>query len=93
MEQSDAQPSLGNTGNPSLWIDTHLLEMKTQDYYGFKRWTSAKSIQGVFTLKQRPRPPTKISFKGGSHLSNPNPSTFLASSNLGDEISFKGGSL
>jgi hypothetical protein len=50
-------------------------------------------IPGVITLKQRPRPPTKISFKGCSHLSNPNPSTFLASPNLGDEISFKGGSL
>jgi hypothetical protein len=47
----------------------------------------------VLTLKQRPRPPTKVSFKGGSHLSTPNPSTFLASPNLGDEISYKGGSL
>jgi hypothetical protein len=43
MEQSYTQAYLGNTGNPSLWIDTHLLEMKTQDFYGFKRWPSAKS--------------------------------------------------
>jgi hypothetical protein len=50
-------------------------------------------ILGGLTLNQRPRLPTKVSFKGGSHLSTPNPSTFLASSNLGDEISFKGGSL
>jgi hypothetical protein len=50
-------------------------------------------IPGVLTLNQRPRPPTKVSSKGGSHLDIPNPSTFLASSNLGDEISFKGGSL
>jgi hypothetical protein len=50
-------------------------------------------IPGVPTLKQRPRPPTKVSFKDGSHLSTPNPSTFLVSPNLGDKISFKGGSL
>jgi hypothetical protein len=50
-------------------------------------------IPGALNLKQRPRPPTKVSFKGGSHLGTPNPSTFLASSNLGYEISFKGGSL
>jgi hypothetical protein len=50
-------------------------------------------ISDVLTLKQRPRPPTKVSFKGDSHLCTPNPYTFLAFSNLGDEISFKGGSL
>jgi hypothetical protein len=43
MEQSYTQASWRNIGNPSLWIDTHLLEMKSQDYYGFKRWPSAKS--------------------------------------------------
>jgi hypothetical protein len=48
--------------------------------------------QGVSDWTQRPRLPTKVSFKGGSHLRNLNP--FLISlSNLGDEISFKGGSL
>jgi hypothetical protein len=50
-------------------------------------------IPGVLTLNERPRLPTKVSFKGGSHLGTPNPSTLLASPNLGDEISFKGGSL
>jgi hypothetical protein len=35
----------------------------------------------------------EFSFKGGSHLGNPNLSFLLAFSNLGDEISFKGGSL
>jgi hypothetical protein len=53
----------------------------------------SSQIPGVLTLNQRPKPPTKVSFKGGSHLSTPNPSIFLASPNLGDEISFKGGSL
>jgi hypothetical protein len=50
-------------------------------------------IPGVLSLNQRLRLPTRVSFKGGSHPSTPNPSTFLASPNLGDEISFKGGSL
>jgi hypothetical protein len=36
MEQSDAQVSMWNTRNPSLWIDTHLLEMKTEAYYESK---------------------------------------------------------
>jgi hypothetical protein len=49
--------------------------------------------QGVPGWTQEPWLPTKVSFKGGSHLGNPNPSFFLASPNLGDEISFKGGSL
>jgi hypothetical protein len=42
---------------------------------------------------ERPRLPTKVSFKGGGHIGNPNPSFFLASPNLRDEISFKGGRL
>jgi hypothetical protein len=66
-----------------------------------KGWASAKSKddpvpsqdQGVFVETQVSRLPTKVSFKGGSHLGNPNPSFFLASLNLGDEVSFKGGSL
>jgi hypothetical protein len=49
--------------------------------------------QGVPGWTQGHRLPTKVSFKGGSHLGNPNPSCVLASPNLGDEISFKGGSL
>jgi hypothetical protein len=71
----------------SLWIDTHLLEMKIKTNYGFKRWPSVKSKddpvpsqdQGVSGWTQRLRLPTKVSFKGGSHLGNPNPSFFLAS--------------
>jgi hypothetical protein len=49
--------------------------------------------QGVPGWTQGHRLPTKDSFKGCSHLGNPNPSFFLASPNLGDEISFKGGNL
>jgi hypothetical protein len=53
----------------------------------------SSQIPGVLTVNQRPRLPTKVSFKGGSPPSIPNLSFFLASSNLGDEIYFKGGSL
>jgi hypothetical protein len=35
--------------------------------------------QGVSDWTQRPRLPTKVSFKGGSHLGNPIPTFFLAS--------------
>jgi hypothetical protein len=35
----------------------------------------------------------EFSFKGGSHLSTPKPFYPSSLSNLGDEISFKGGSL
>jgi hypothetical protein len=49
--------------------------------------------QSVSSWIQGPRLPTKVSFKGGSHLGNPNLSFFLASPNLEDDISFKGGSL
>jgi hypothetical protein len=37
--------------------------------------------------------PQKFLLRVVAHLSNPKPSFFLASPNLGDEISFKGGSL
>jgi hypothetical protein len=94
MEQSYTQASLRNTGDPSLWIDTHLLEMKIESNYSFKRWPSAKSNPRCSYFKNKDLDcPQKFPFKGGSHLSTPNPSTLLASSNLGDEISFKGGSL
>jgi hypothetical protein len=49
--------------------------------------------QGVSDWTQRPRLPTKVSFKGGSHLGNLKPYFLSSLSNLGDEISFKGGSL
>jgi hypothetical protein len=35
--------------------------------------------QGVLDEPQEPRLPTKVSFKGGSHLGNPMPSFFLTS--------------
>jgi hypothetical protein len=93
MELRYAQAPLRNTGNPVLRIDTHLLEMKIEVTIDSKDDSVPSQIPGVLTLNQRLGLPTKVSFKGGSHLSTPNPSTFLASSNLGDEISFKGGSL
>jgi hypothetical protein len=107
MEQVYTQATLEEGWRPSLWIDTHLLEMKKEANYGFKRCTQRKRTnfiypfftqsrsqnQGVSGWTQRPRLTTKVSFKGGSHLSNPNLSCLLASPNLGDEICFKGGSL
>jgi hypothetical protein len=51
------------------------------------------SDQGVSGWTQGPRLPTKVSFKGGSHLGNLDPLFLSSLSNLGDEISFKGGSL
>jgi hypothetical protein len=36
MEQSYTQAYLRNIGNPSLRVDTHLLEMKIESSYGFK---------------------------------------------------------
>jgi hypothetical protein len=100
-EQGYNQATLEDGVCPRLWIDTHLLEMKIETNYGFKRWPSAESKddpvpsqnQGVSGWTEEPRLPTKVSFKGGSHLGNPNLSFFLASPNLGDEISIKGGTL
>jgi hypothetical protein len=75
--------------------------MKMKTIYEFKRRPSVKSKddlvpsqdQGEFGRTQEPRLPTKVSFKGGSHLGNPKPYFLSSLSNLGDEISFKGGSL
>jgi hypothetical protein len=61
--------------------------MKEKTNYGFKGSSSAKSKddlvpsqdQGVFVETQVSRLPTKVSFKGGSHLGNPVPTLFLAS--------------
>jgi hypothetical protein len=52
----------------SVWIDTHLLEMRIETNYGFKRWPVPSQNQGVPHLnpKKKPRLPTKVSFKGGS---------------------------
>jgi hypothetical protein len=49
--------------------------------------------QGVSGWTQGLRLPKKVYFKGGSHLDNPKPYFLSSLSNLGDEISFKGGSL
>jgi hypothetical protein len=64
-------------------IDTHVLEMKVEATYGTKDDPVPSQNQGVPRLNPRPRLPTKVSFKGGSPPSIPNPSFFLASPNLG----------
>jgi hypothetical protein len=67
--------------------------MKVEATYGTKDDPVPSQNQGVPRLNPRSRLPTKISFMGGSPPRIPSPSFFLASPNLGDEISFKGGSL
>jgi hypothetical protein len=58
-----------------------------------QRMTQCQVSTKVFLVEtQVSRLPTKVSFKGGSHLGNLKP-TFSSLSNLADEISFKGGSL
>jgi hypothetical protein len=42
-EESYTQATLRKIGCHSVWIDTHLLEMKVEATYGFKRWPNAKS--------------------------------------------------
>jgi hypothetical protein len=59
-----------------MWIDTHLLEMKVE---ATKDEPVPSQDQGVSGWSHGPRLPTKVSFKGGSHLGNPNPSFFLSS--------------
>jgi hypothetical protein len=59
-----------------------------------KRWPSAKSNPN--NAPSEPKDieyPQKFLLRVVAYLRNPNPSFFLASPNLGDEISFKGGSL
>jgi hypothetical protein len=87
LEQGYPQATPEEGWCPRLWIDTHLLEMKIRTNYGVKRWSSVKSKddpvpsqdQCVSGWTQGPKLPTKVSFKGGSHLGNPKPSFFLAS--------------
>jgi hypothetical protein len=43
MDQGYTQTTLEEGWCPSLWIDTHLLEMKMKTNNGFKRWPSVKS--------------------------------------------------
>jgi hypothetical protein len=71
MELRYTQAPLRNTGNPRLRIDTHLLEMKTEVTIDSKDDSVPSQIPGVLTLNQRPRLPTRVSFKGGSHPSTP----------------------
>jgi hypothetical protein len=94
MEQSYTQASLRNTGNPSLWMDTHLLEMMIESIYRFKGWSSAKSKPRCSSSEPKDLDyPQKFLLRVVAHLGNLNPSFFLASPNLRDEIPFKGGSL
>jgi hypothetical protein len=67
--------------------------MKVEATHGSKDVPVPSHIQDVPTMNPIPRLPTKVSFKGGRPPRIPNPSFFLASPNLRDEISFKGGSL
>jgi hypothetical protein len=67
--------------------------MKIEAIYDTKDDPVSSHIPYVLTMNPRPRLPTKVSFKRGSHLGIPNPSFFLVSPNLGDEIPFRGGSL
>jgi hypothetical protein len=67
-EEKLAQAILRNIGCQSMWIDTHLLEMKIEATYGTKDDLVSSHIPDVLTMYPRPRLPTKVSFKGGSHL-------------------------
>jgi hypothetical protein len=77
------KPSWGRLDAIEMWIDSHLLEMKAETNYGTKDDPVSSHIKDVLTMNPRPRLPTKVSFKGGSPPSIPNPSFFLASPNLG----------
>jgi hypothetical protein len=57
--------------------------MKVEATYGTKDDPVPNYIQDVPTMNPKPRLPTKVSFKGGSPPSIPNPSFLLASPNLG----------
>jgi hypothetical protein len=50
-----------------MWIDIHLLEMKIEATYGTKDDPVSNHILDVLTMNPRPRLPTNVSFKGGSH--------------------------
>jgi hypothetical protein len=59
-----------------------------------KRWPSAKSNPSYVSSERKDLAyPRKFFLRMVAHLGNPNLSFFLASLNLGVEISFKGGSL
>jgi hypothetical protein len=73
-------------------MDTHLLEMKIETSYGFKRWPGAKSKPRCAMSEPNTYYPQKFLLRVVAHLVSQ--THFLsASPNLGDEIFFKGGSL
>jgi hypothetical protein len=71
-------PPIGNEVKSQIWL---------------KRWCSAKSYPKNLEWTQNQYYPQNFLLRVVAHLGIPNPSFFLASSNLGDEIPFKGGSL
>jgi hypothetical protein len=72
--------------------DLVLSQKMTQ--YRVKRWPSAKTNPRNARLNSKTQPTyKKFLLTVVAHLGNLNLSFLLASSNLGDEISFKGGSL
>jgi hypothetical protein len=77
MEESYTQAILKKgIGYYSVWIDTHLLEMKVEATYGTKDDPVPSQNQVVPCLNLKPRLPTKVSFKGGSPPRTPNPFFF-----------------
>jgi hypothetical protein len=70
-------------------IDNHLLEIKVEATFGTKDDPVSSNIPDVPTMNPKPRQPTKVSFKGGSPPSIPNPSFFPASPNLGTRFLLK----
>jgi hypothetical protein len=67
MEESYTQAILRKIRCYCMWIDTHLLDNKMEATYGTKDDQVSSHIQDVLTKNPRPRIPTKVSFKGGSH--------------------------
>jgi hypothetical protein len=60
---------------PSLWIDTHLLEMKIEANYGFKDDPVPSQTKVCLVEPKDLDYPQKFSFKGRSHLGfSPSPS-------------------
>jgi hypothetical protein len=76
-----------------MWDDTHLMEMKVEATYGTKMTQCQVKTKVCLVWTQDQEYPQKFLLRVVAHPVSPNPSFFLASPNLGDEISFKGGSL
>jgi hypothetical protein len=91
-------PPIGSEYRIQLWIQKMTeCRVKSKDDLvtsQIKRWPSAKS--NPRNTPSEPKDlayPQKFLLRVVAHLGNPKPFFLLASSNLGDEISFKGGSL